>query len=64
MTTKRPAGNTRLSDNSRIRAIWSCITRITFIVVRQVKLPPIGYMPIVSVVMCKRKKKERIKYKE
>ena len=33
MTTKRPAGNTSLSDNSRIRAIWSCIARITFIVV-------------------------------
>ena len=49
-----------LSDNSRIRAIWSYITRITFIVERQIKLLLFGYMPIVSVVGSKPKKNRHI----
>ena len=43
ITTERPAANTRLSDNSRIRAISSICTRITIIVVRKCSTPQIGY---------------------
>ena len=59
ITTERPAANTRLSDNSRIRAILEFHRPHYLHRSSTVKAPAIRLLPIASVVRCKGKKKMR-----
>ena len=57
ITTKRPAGNTRLSGNSRIRAILEFHHPQYLHRSATVKAPAIRLLRLVSVVMCYFKKR-------